>query len=184
MDGNTINTPSRTASPLYASILRLLRAQAGFAIENSIVAGMDEMRRLSCPGLVDIGLELLYRAGWAISAKPSCLQDDFFLTASQGQGAESAGLAHNMLRWGARPSANLGLLLDLALAVLELKVAVAKAPGLLGQESRPLGSVSGKLVSFMESEITPIGLVSSGNHHNTRRISSIAAIAATSKRQG
>ena len=121
MDGNTIYTPSRTASPFYASILRLLRAQAGFAIENSIVAGMDEMRRLSCPGLVDIGLELLYRAGWTISAKPSCLQDDLFLTASRAQGAESAGLAHNMLRWGARPSANLGLLLDLALAVLKLK---------------------------------------------------------------
>ena len=39
---NTINTPSRTASPLYASILRLLRAQAGFAVETHIVAGMDE----------------------------------------------------------------------------------------------------------------------------------------------
>ena len=75
-----------------------------------------------------------------------------------------------MLRWGARPSANLGLLLDLALAVLELKVAVAKAPGLLGQESRPLGCVSGELVSFTESEIAPIGLVSTGNHHNTRRM--------------
>lgn len=135
---NTINTPSRTASPLYASILRLLRAQAGFAIEENILAGMDEMKRLSCPSLVDIGLELVSRAGLAISAKPSCLQDVFFLTGSQGQGDESAGLAHNMLRWGTRPSANLGLLLGLAFAFLELKVAVAKAPGLLGQESQLL----------------------------------------------
>ena len=135
---NTINTPSQTASPLYASILRLLRAQAGFAIENHIVAGMDEMNRLSCPSLVDIGLELVSRAGWATSAKPSCLQDVFFLTDSKGQGAESAGLAHDMLCWGARPSENLGLLLGLALAFLELKDAVAKAPGLLGQESQLL----------------------------------------------
>lgn len=139
---NTINTPSRTASPLYASILRLLRAQAGFAIENHIVAGMDEMNRLSCPSLVDIGLELVTRTGWAISATPSCLQDVFLLTGSQGQGAESAGLAHNMLRWSTRPSANLGLLLGLALAFLELKVAVAKAPELLGQESQlALGAI-------------------------------------------
>ncbi|KAF2194267.1 hypothetical protein K469DRAFT_651493 [Zopfia rhizophila CBS 207.26] len=133
---NTINTPSRTASPLYASIVRLLRAQAGFAIETHIVAAMDEMKRLSCPSLVDIGLELIFRAGWATSAKPSCLQDVFLLTGSQGQGDESAGLAHDMLRWGARPSANLGLLLGLALAFLELKDAIARAPRLLGQESR------------------------------------------------
>ena len=135
---NTINTPSQTASPLYASILRLLRAQSGFAIENHIVAGMDEMNRLSCPSLVDIGLELVSRAGWTNSAKPTCLQDVLSLTDSKGQGAESAGLAHDMLRWGARPSANLGLLLGLALAFLELKDAVAKAPGLLGQESQIL----------------------------------------------
>ncbi|KAK0512791.1 hypothetical protein JMJ35_004808 [Cladonia borealis] len=139
---NTINTPSQTASPLYASILRLLRAQAGFAIENHIVAGMDEMNRLSCPSLVDIGLELMSRADWAPSTKPTCLQDVFSLTDSKGQGAESAGLAHDMLRWGARPSANLGLLLGLALAFLEFKDAVAKAPGLLGQESQmSLGAI-------------------------------------------
>ena len=135
---NTINTPSRTASPLYASILRLLRAQSGFAIEEHIVAGMDEMKRLSCPSLVDIGLELVSHAGWAISVEPSCLHDLLLLTGSQGQGDASAELAHNMLRWGARPNANLGLLLGLALALLELKDAVGKAPGLLGPESRLL----------------------------------------------
>ena len=133
---NTINTPSRTASPLYASILRLLRAQAGFAIENHIVAGMDEMKRLSCPSLVDIGLELVSHAGWAFGAKPSNLHDVFLLTDSHGQGAESAQLAHNMLHWCARPSAHLGLLLGLALAFLELKVAVAKVPGLLNEDSQ------------------------------------------------
>ena len=133
---NTINTPSRTASPLYVSILRLLRAQAGFAVEDHIVAGMDEMKRLSCASLVDIGLEIVSRTGWAFNVKPSCLHDIFILTGSQGQGAESAELAQNMLRWGTRPSANLGLLLGLASAFLDLKVVVAKAPGLLGQESR------------------------------------------------
>ncbi|KAI2634780.1 hypothetical protein GGS26DRAFT_524238 [Hypomontagnella submonticulosa] len=133
---NTINTPSRTASPLYASILRLLRAQAGFAVETHIVAGMDEFKRLTCPSLVDIGLELIFRTGWDTNVKPSCLQDVFLLTASQGQGEESAALARNMLIWGTRPSANLGLLLGLALAFLDLKEAVSRAPGLLSEESR------------------------------------------------
>ncbi|ROV89516.1 hypothetical protein VSDG_08494 [Cytospora chrysosperma] len=134
---DTINTPSRTASPLYASIMRLLRAQAGFAIETHIVAGMDEMRRSSCPGLVDIGLELVSRAGWAAGDDaPRCLHDVLLLTGSRGQGGESARLARDMLRWAGRPNANLGLLLGLALASLELKDAVARAPGLLGEESR------------------------------------------------
>ncbi|KAL8796253.1 MAG: hypothetical protein Q9195_001368 [Heterodermia aff. obscurata] len=133
---NTITTPSRTASPLYASILRLLRAQAGFAIETHIVAGMDEMKRISCPSLVDIGLELISRAGWDTSAKPSCLQDVLVLTSSQGQGEKSARLAHNMLCWGTRPSANLGLLLGLALAFLKLKAAVMRESELLSHESK------------------------------------------------
>ncbi|PYH97588.1 hypothetical protein BO71DRAFT_121753 [Aspergillus ellipticus CBS 707.79] len=133
---NTINTPSQTASPLYASILRLLRAQAGFAVEAHIVAGMDEMNRLSCPGLVTIGLDLVSSAGWSHGAKPSSLQEVLQLTGRHGQREESARLANDMLRWGARPDANLGLLLGLAWAFLELKDAVARAPGLLGPESR------------------------------------------------
>lgn len=133
---NTINTPSRTANLLYTSILRLLRAQAGFAIETFIVAGMDEMKRLSCPSLVDIGLELVSRAGWANDAKPLCMQDIFLLTRSRCQSDESAELAQNILCWATRPSANLGLLLGLALAFLELKDAVAKTPALLSEESR------------------------------------------------
>ena len=148
---NTINTPSRTASPLYASILRLLRAQAGFAIENHIVAGMDEMKRLSCPSLVDIGLELVSRAGWAIRAKPSCLQDVFFLTGTRAPRAP--GWRTICCAGGARPSANLGLLLGLALAFLELKVAVAKAPGLLGQESQlVLGAIVARERQSLEEQ--------------------------------
>ena len=133
---NTINTPSRTAFPLYASILRLLRAQAGFALETHNVAGMDEMKRLSCPSLVDIGLELVASTGWPVNAKLSSLHDVLLLTSSQGQDESSAELTRNMLRWRARPNANLGLLLGLALAFLKLQAAVASAPNLLTDESR------------------------------------------------
>ncbi|KAK0621749.1 hypothetical protein B0T17DRAFT_618158 [Bombardia bombarda] len=140
---NTINTPGRTASPLYAAILRLLRAQAGFALETHIVAGMDEMKRLTCPSLVDLGLEMLERSGSVTDdeKKVSCLHDILVITESRGQSEKSKKLTRDMLWWGARPQANLGLLLGLAVAFLEMKDAVAKAEGegslgLLSEESR------------------------------------------------
>ncbi|KAE8422687.1 hypothetical protein BDV36DRAFT_279808 [Aspergillus pseudocaelatus] len=133
---NTINTPSRTVCPLHSSILRLLRAQAGFGIESDIVAGMDELRRDSCTSLVDIGLELTQHLGrGTIGAKPLSLHDVFMLAAKHGQGEESAKLAHDMLRWSARPTANLGLLLGLATAFLEFKHAIRRFPNLLSRES-------------------------------------------------
>ncbi|KAE8161315.1 hypothetical protein BDV40DRAFT_301497 [Aspergillus tamarii] len=133
---NTINTPSRTVCPLHSSILRLLRAQAGFGIESDIVAGMDELRRDSCTSLVDIGLELTQHLGGAtVGAKPLSLHDVFMLADTHGQGKESAKLAHDILRWSARPTANLGLLLGLATGFLEFKHAIRRSPTLLGWES-------------------------------------------------
>ncbi|KAG8413871.1 hypothetical protein J3458_012358 [Metarhizium acridum] len=133
---NTINVPSRTACPLHASILRLLRAQAGFEAETAVVAGMDELRRHSHTSLIDVGLELVHQVDQSANATPASLQDVFSLAASQGQGDESARLANDLLRWSVRPVANLGLLLGLALAFLEFKKAIARAPELLGRETR------------------------------------------------
>lgn len=134
---NTINVPSRTACRLHASILRLLRAQAGFEAETDVVAGMDELNRHSHTSLIDVGLELARQVGQSTHATPaSSLQDIFILAASQGQGEESARLANDVLRWSVRPVANLGLLLGLALAFVEFKKAIGRAPGLLGRESR------------------------------------------------
>ncbi|XWW99173.1 hypothetical protein V2A60_007181 [Cordyceps javanica] len=135
---NTINTPSRTTSPVYSRILRVLRAQSGFCVEGDIVAGMDEARRHSCTSLVDIGLELTEKlpGTTAASARPQTLQHVFLLVASHGQGEESLRLANNMLRWRARPIANLGFLLGVALASVDMKRAVWRAPDLLSQKSR------------------------------------------------
>ncbi|KAK2612470.1 hypothetical protein QQS21_001574 [Conoideocrella luteorostrata] len=132
---NTINVPSRTTYPLHASILRLLRAQAGFGMETNMVAGMDELRRHSHTSLVDIGLELVRKINHTTSAKPVSVQEVFLLAASQGQCDDSARLANDMLRWSVRPVANLGLLLGLAMAFLEFKYAIGRAPELLNQES-------------------------------------------------
>ncbi|KAF4224431.1 hypothetical protein CNMCM6457_009457 [Aspergillus fumigatiaffinis] len=134
---NTINTPSQTVCPLHSRILRLLRAQAGFGLESEIVAGMDELRRDSCTSLVDIGLELTQKLGQGpIAVQPLLsLQDVFMLVAQHGQGEESAKLANDMLRWSARPKANLGLLLGLAMAFLEFKHAIRRSPDFLSRES-------------------------------------------------
>ncbi|KHN94386.1 heme oxygenase-like, multi-helical [Metarhizium album ARSEF 1941] len=133
---NTINVPSRTACPLHASILRLLRAQAGFERETDIVAGMDELKRHTRTSLVDVGLELISHMDRCAHAEPASLQDVLRLAASQGQGEASARLASDMLRCSVRPIENLGLLLGLALAFVKFKSAVGRTPGLLGPETR------------------------------------------------
>ena len=133
---NTINTPARTSDPMYANLICLLRAQAGFEVEQPIVAGMDEIRRLSYPSLVSIGRELISVAGWKAAASVETLHDVFLMAANHGQGEKSHRLAQDMLNWATRPSANLGLLMGLALAFLDLKDAVAEAPDLLAPDSR------------------------------------------------
>jgi len=133
---NTINTPARTSDPMYANLICLLRAQAGFEVEQPIVAGMDEIRRPSCPSLVSIGRELISATGGKAAAGVESLQDVLLMAADHGQGEESDRLAQDMLNWATRPSANLGLLMGLALAFLDLKDAVAAAPDLLAPDSR------------------------------------------------
>jgi len=133
---NTINTPARTADPIYANIIRVLRAQAGFEMEMPIVAGMDELRRLTCPSLVELGRELICNAGWGTDASVGSLQDVLDTAAAHGQSEESRRLAKDMLYWATRPSANLGFLVGLSSAFLDLKEAVARAPELLSHQSR------------------------------------------------
>jgi hypothetical protein len=133
---NTLNTPSRTTTPLYASLLRLRRAEAGFGLETDIVAGTDEMNRMSCPGLVEVGLDLISRSGWATNVEFSCIRDILDLASSHGQNNETMRLVNNMLRWSLRPVKNLGLLLGLSLAFMELKKAIIDLPELLSLESR------------------------------------------------
>ncbi|KAJ5212480.1 uncharacterized protein N7498_004126 [Penicillium cinerascens] len=131
---NMINVPARTATSLYSSILLALRAQAGFAIEAHIPAGMAEISRQPGYSLVDIGLELISSGQWIRDANPSCLKDVFILARKQGQSAESIELSDNMLRWANRPDEKFGLLVGLALAFLGLKEAVARSHELLSEE--------------------------------------------------
>jgi hypothetical protein len=135
---NMINVPSRTATSLYSNILLVLRAQAGFAVETDIPAGMFEMTRRSGHSLVELGLEMVSRTKWIDSVDLLCLKDVFLLTRNQGQNEDIAKLAFNMLQWANHPDKNLGLLLGLALACLGLKEAVAMSHELLGEKDRAI----------------------------------------------
>lgn len=58
--------PVRAADTFGSAIVRVLRAQTGFSIEGSGVAGMDEVRRTDdgqAVGIVELGLEVCRNAG-------------------------------------------------------------------------------------------------------------------------
>lgn len=67
--------PTRASTPSGSALLRVLRAQSGFATEGPGVAGMDEVRRTHAghaTGILDLGLAMCDRAGLAA---PHSLKD-------------------------------------------------------------------------------------------------------------
>ncbi|KAF3313127.1 hypothetical protein TWF173_006301 [Orbilia oligospora] len=119
--------PAQTTTPMACSIIRVLRAQSGFGPEDSMVAGMDEVRRKESIGLVELGLEMVKFSG---SMEPTCLKDVLETWKSD------FGLL--MLHLCQRPIENTGLLLGLAMAFVDLHDAVALSPILLSNDSRRL----------------------------------------------
>ncbi|KAK6335010.1 hypothetical protein TWF718_010452 [Orbilia javanica] len=120
-----ICVPAQTTTPMACSVIRLLRAQSGFAPEDAVVAGMDEVRRKESTGLVELGLEMIKAAGFI---EPTCLKDVLETWRSD------FGLL--MLHLCKRPVENTGLLLGLAMAFVDLHDAVALSPTLLPAKSR------------------------------------------------
>lgn len=117
--------PAQTATHIGSSVTRLLRAQYGFDAEGPGVAGMDEVRRPKSLGLVDLGLEMMSRSELPA---PSCLQDVLQTWPSK--------FALLMLHLSMRPRRNMGLLLGLACAFVDLHDVVASSTLLLSTASR------------------------------------------------
>jgi Iron-containing redox enzyme len=109
-----ITIPFKTANPAASAVLRVLRAQYGFAAESSIVAGMDEVRRFDSAGVVEMGLEMMQQAGLP---EPGCLRDVV-------EGRESQ-FAIQLLHLSMRPMQNRAMLLGLAWAFSALHDALA-----------------------------------------------------------
>lgn len=114
-----VNTPSQTSSPLYACVIRLLRAQAGFEMESGIVAGMDEIKRPSHTSLVDIGLVLLeaYEPGFF----PFDMMELVRRMAENQMIPTAVSMVEPLLVVSAHHESNMGLLLGLAAAFMRLK---------------------------------------------------------------
>lgn len=111
-----VSVPYKTTSVIACCVVRVMRAQAGFGAEESVVDGMDEARRTDSVGLVELGLALTEKFGLA---RPSSLQEVLTRWPSE--------FALAMLHWSMRPTANGAMLLGLAWAFVALHDAMARS---------------------------------------------------------
>ena len=119
-----VSVPYRTTTKTASSVVRFLRAQSGFDVEGPGVAGMDEVRRTECPGLVELGLEMAKGYG-----SPA------FASLHEVLRRWPSDFALRMLHWSMRPVANAEFLLGLAWAFVGLHDVIAVS-SLLSANSR------------------------------------------------
>lgn len=139
----TVAAPFRTTTPLAARIVSTLRAGYGFGPESCGVTGINQDKeQASRSSLVDLGLEMFQRYYDCIGdtmaiaqSPPSCLRDVMELT-SEHRDSGSKAFALAMLHWSMHPVANMGLLVGLARAFVDLEIWVAQAADLLSVPSR------------------------------------------------
>lgn len=127
-----VNIPANVANKTGSAIVRLLRAQSGFAVESPCVAGIDETRRTDAVGLVELGLEMVRNAQLP---EPKDLRE-----ACEGRVDD---FARTMLHLSMRPMQNADLLFGLTWAFVDLHEAVA-ASNLLSPASRSILQVIGR----------------------------------------
>ncbi|ROV93397.1 hypothetical protein VMCG_08397 [Cytospora schulzeri] len=151
-----VSTPIRTCDTNGSAVIRILRAQRGFAVEDEGVAGMDEMRRADSMGLVGLGLDLARNANLD---PPRHLADVLPLGPSRshhladldplGQDAlrtdEIGDFALDMLHWSMRPVQHKSALMGMSWAFLGLHeyVAAQEDCGLMSKPAREaLGEIA------------------------------------------
>ena len=119
-----ISIPWKTTNSFTCSIVKILRAQAGFSDESDVVAGMDEAKRTDSLGLVEIGQELLRYWGFPEVGSLKELLEKWDSPAA-------AAMAHLAMR----PLTNKGLLVGMAMAFTSLHGEMASS-SLLCQASK------------------------------------------------
>jgi hypothetical protein len=129
---NVINTPYRTATPVAAHILKILRAESGFLEEAGGVHGKDEQHRTEeGHSLVSLGLEMNERAG-----RPTLTDITGVLDYGIPAASSATRFSKTLLSLALRPVQCESLLIGLSLAFLELEIAVAEHDSLLSLEGR------------------------------------------------
>ncbi|CAI7636524.1 unnamed protein product [Penicillium crustosum] len=121
-----VYAPGRTADPIGCAVVRLLRAQLGFEIEHTVVTGINESHTAEDNGIVGIGLEMIKRASLPVPT-------DLVMLLARWP----SKFADKMLQLSSKPLQNLGILLGISAALIELQGVIAEAPsaGLLSPES-------------------------------------------------
>jgi hypothetical protein len=116
-----VSVPIRTTNKFACTIVKILRAQGGFRIEQECVAGMGEVRHPNSLGLAGIGMNMMAQHGLSLAALPSLkhvLQ------------ALPLEFAVHMLHISMRPMEYKGWLIGMATAFAKMHVSVVRC-GLL-----------------------------------------------------
>jgi hypothetical protein len=134
-----VSVPFRTSNKLASTIVRILRAQGGFDIEQDCVAGMDEVRRPDSFGLSGIGMKLLAREGLSeLSSFKEVLQ------------AWPSEFAVHMLHISTRPLRYKGLLIGMTTAFAKMHVVFASSPVLAADDQLILQEISQRELEGLE----------------------------------
>jgi len=141
-----VNVPAKVSNRLGSAVVRLLRAQTGFAEEGDGVAGMDEVVRGEnggVVGLVELGLEMLRRRseGVGMMTLKEVLQD------ARAKGArEEVEFAELMLHASMRPMRYGDVLLGMTAAFVELHehIVAAKMDVLSDKSRAVLAAIAGR----------------------------------------
>jgi hypothetical protein len=113
-----VSVPFRTKNKFACTIVKILRAQGGFHVEQECVAGMGEVRRPNSLGLAGIGMNMMTQHGLSLAALPSLkhvLQ------------AWPSEFAVHMLHISMRPVEYKGLLIGIATAFAKMHVAMVRS---------------------------------------------------------
>ncbi|KAM7193799.1 hypothetical protein V8F33_007588 [Rhypophila sp. PSN 637] len=113
-----ISIPARSATQAGCAVLRFLRAQEGFEIEGSAVAGTDETMRTNVIGILELGLEMTEAVGLTM---PGSLADAIKEWASEA--------AVKMLHLAMLPKRSARLLIGITWAFVDLHDSLSSVDG-------------------------------------------------------
>ena len=113
-----VTVPFRTRSKLGCTIVKILRAQGGFDVEQECVAGMWEVRRPNSLGLIGIGMDMMIEHGLSLAVFPS-LKHLLQVWPSD--------FAIHMIHLSMRPMKCRGLLIGMATAFAKMHCGLARS---------------------------------------------------------
>jgi hypothetical protein len=150
-----VSVPFRTKNKFACTIVKILRAQKGFDIEQECVAGMGEVRRPNSLGLVGIGVNMMAQHGLSLAAVPS-LEHVLQVWPSN--------FAIHMLHSSLRPMEFRGVLIGMATAFAKMHVVLVKSrfPLLSDQDNDTLDKIAQRELEGLElcwKELEPDGKV-------------------------